>query len=83
MQTWQMQTAKAQFSDVVRNAKSNGPQDITLHGKSVAVVLSRELFDRLSGNTQSLLQFMQSSPLHGLDDLVFERDQSLTREVDL
>ena len=83
MQTWQMQTAKAQFSDVVRNAKSNGPQDITLHGKSVAVVLSRELFDRLSGNTQSLLQFMQSSPLHGLDDLVFERDQSMTREVDL
>ena len=83
MQTWQMQTAKAQFSDVVRNAKSNGPQDITLHGKSVAVVLSRELFDRLSGNTQSLLQFMQSSPLHGLDDLVFERDQSTTREVDL
>ena len=83
MQTWQMQTAKAQFSDVVRNAKSNGPQDITLHGKSVAVVLSRELFDRLSGNTQSLLQFMQSSPLHGLDDLEFERDQSLSREVDL
>ena len=83
MQTWQMQTAKAQFSDVVRNAKSNGPQDITLHGKSVAVVLSRELFDRLSGNTQSLLEFMQSSPLHGLDDLVFERDQSMTREVDL
>ncbi len=82
MQTWQMQTAKAQFSDVVRNAKSNGPQDITLHGKSVAVVLSRELFDRLSGNTQSLLQFMQSSPLHGLDELVFERDQSTTREVD-
>ena len=83
MQTWQMQTAKAQFSDVVRNAKSNGPQDITLHGKSVADVLSRELFDRLSGNTQSLLQFMQSSPLHGLDELVFERDQSTTREVDL
>ena len=83
MQTWQMQTAKAQFSDVVRNAKSKGPQDITLHGKSVAVVLSRELFDRLSGNTQSLLEFMQSSPLHGLDELVFERDQSMTREVDL
>ncbi len=82
MQTWQMQTAKARFFDVVRNAKSNGPQDITLDGKSVAVVLSRELFDRLSGNSQSLLQFMQSSPLHSLDELVFERDQNATREVD-
>ena len=83
MQTWQMQTAKARFSDVVRSAKSAGPQDITIHGKSVAVVLSRELYDRLSGNTQSLVQFMQSSPLYGMEDLVFERDKSVVRDVDL
>jgi prevent-host-death family protein len=83
MQTWQMQTAKARFSDVVRCAKSDGPQDITVHGKSVAVVLSRDLFDRLSGNSQSLVEFMQRSPLCGLDDLSFERDQSLTREINL
>ena len=83
MQTWQMQTAKARFSDVVRSAKSEGPQDITIHGKSVAVVLSRELYDRLSGNTQSLVQFMQSSPLYGMEDLVFESDKSVVRDVDL
>jgi prevent-host-death family protein len=83
MQSWQMQTAKARFSEVVKGAKSNGPQDITLHGKSVAVVLSRELYDRLSGNAQSLVQFMQSSPLHGMDDVVFERDKSLARELAL
>lgn len=83
MQSWQMQTAKARFSDVVRSAKSDGPQDITVHGKSVAVVLSRELFDRLSGNSQSFVVFMQRSPLWGLDDLAFERDQSLTREIEL
>jgi prevent-host-death family protein len=78
-----MQTAKARFSDVVRSAKSDGPQDITVHGKSVAVVLSRELYDRLSGNTQSLVQFMQSSPLYAMDDVVFERDTSVVREVHL
>lgn len=83
MQTWQMQTAKARFSDVVRSAKSDGPQDITVHGKSVAVVLSRELYDRLSGNTQSLVQFMQSSPLYAMDDVVFEREKSVVREVHL
>ncbi|MHB8949870.1 MAG: type II toxin-antitoxin system Phd/YefM family antitoxin [Rhodoferax sp.] len=83
MQTWQMQTAKARFSDVVRSAKNDGPQDITIHGKSVAVVLSRELFDRLSGNAQSLVQFMQASPLYGMDDVVFERDKSVGREVNL
>ena len=83
MQTWQMQTAKARFSDVVRSAKSDGPQDITVHGKSVAVVLSRDLFDRLSGSSQSLVEFMQRSPLCGLDDLTFERDQSMTRTIEL
>ncbi|MEI6802167.1 MAG: type II toxin-antitoxin system Phd/YefM family antitoxin [Burkholderiales bacterium] len=83
MQTWQMQTAKARFSDVVRSAKSDGPQDITIHGKSVAVVLSRELYDRLSGNAQSLVQFMQSSPLYGMEDVVFEREKSVVREVSL
>lgn len=81
MQTWQMQTAKARFSDVVRSAKQDGPQDITVHGKSVAVVVSRELFDRLSGNTESLVEFMQQSPLYGCDDIEFERDQSLAREI--
>jgi len=83
MQTWQMQNAKARFSDVVRCAKQDGPQDITVHGKSVAVVLSRDLFDRLSGNSQSLAEFMQCSPLCGLEELTFERDQSLSREIDL
>lgn len=46
-------------------------------------VLSRELYHRLSGNTRSLVQFMQSSPLYGMDDVVFERDKSVAREVSL
>jgi prevent-host-death family protein len=81
MQAWQMQTAKAQFSEVVRSAKNEGPQDITVHGKSVAVVVSREMFDRLSGNTESLVEFMRQSPLYGLDEIQFEREPSLPREV--
>ena len=83
MQTWQMQTAKARFSDVVRCAKQEGPQNITVHGRSVAVVLSRELFDRISGNTESLVEFMKQSPLCGSDDIQFDRDQSLPREIAL
>jgi len=49
----------------------------------VAVVLSREAFDRLAGASGSLVDFMRNSPLHGLDDIVFERDTSLTREISL
>ena len=40
MQTWQIQTAKARFSELVKQAAEDGPQEITLHGKPVAVVLS-------------------------------------------
>jgi prevent-host-death family protein len=82
MQRWQMQTAKARFSEVVKRATDEGPQEVTMHGRSVAVVISRELFDRLSGNQNSLVDFMQQSPLYGQEDIVLERDHSLPREVD-
>jgi prevent-host-death family protein len=81
MQSWQMQTAKARFSELVKHAAQEGPQEITLHGRSVAVVVSRELFDRLSGNEQSLVDFMRSSPLAGHDEITFERNRSLPREI--
>jgi prevent-host-death family protein len=85
MQSWQMQAAKARLSEVVKQAQASGPQDITLHGRSVAVVLSREDFERLSGQAGSLLDFMQRSPLAGLDDdaLDLRRDASLTRDIEL
>jgi len=85
MQSWQMQAAKAKLSEVVKQAQASGPQDITLHGRSVAVVLSREDFERLSGQAGSLLDFMQRSPLAGLDDdeLDLQRDASLTRDIEL
>ena len=84
MQTWQMQEAKARLSEVVKRAELDGPQDITLHGRSVAVVLSRTAFERLSGQMASLLDFMRASPLVGLDDdLAFDRDTSPTREIAL
>ena len=81
MQTWQLQSAKARFSEVVKHATDGAPQEITVHGRSVAVVLSREMFDRMSGNHASLVEFMRQSPLAGLDAPEFERDKSLPREV--
>lgn len=81
MHSWQMQEAKARLSEVVKRAESEGPQDITLHGKSVAVVLSREAYELLSGNRCSLIEFMRNSPLYGLDEVEFSRDQSHTREI--
>ena len=80
MQTWQMQEAKARISELVKRAQTQ-PQDITLHGKSVAVVVSREAFDRLLQTQDSLVDFMRRSPLYGAEDIGFERNGSLTREM--
>ena len=82
MQLWQMQEAKAHMSELVKLAQTQGPQGITMHGRSIAVVLSREMYDKLTGNMESLLAFMQRSPAHDLEELRFERDKSLTREVE-
>ncbi len=81
MRTWQMQAATARLSEVVKDAADDGPQEIILNGRSVAVVVSREEFDRLSGNQLSLVDFMRQSPLNGRDDLNFERDASLQHSV--
>ncbi len=83
MQTWQMQEAKAHMSELIQRAGQTGPQEITVHGRSVAVVLSREAFDDLAGANQSLVQFMRNSPLYGLEDINLDRDTSLTREIAL
>ena len=83
MHAWQMQEAKARLSELVKLAESEGPQDITLHGRSVAVVLSRTTFEQLSGNQHSLADFIRQSPLYGLEDLEFERDPSPSRELSL
>ncbi len=37
---WQLQDAKNRLSEVVRKARSEGPQVITLHGADAAVVIS-------------------------------------------
>ena len=83
MHVWQMQEAKARLSEVVKCAQSEGPQNISLHGQSVAVVVSCALFDSLTGNDTSLVDFMRRSPLYGDEDIQLERDTSLTRELAL
>jgi len=83
MKAWQMQEAKARLSEVVKCAENQGPQYITHHGQSVAVVVSQAMYSRLTCNEQGLEALLQASPLFGADDLVFERDTSPTRDVPL
>ncbi|MQM29576.1 MAG: type II toxin-antitoxin system prevent-host-death family antitoxin [Candidatus Accumulibacter phosphatis] len=83
MRAWELHQAGAGLPELVELAESEGPQDITVSGKSVAVVVSRSTFERLSGSGQSLVEFMRQSPLYGLEELDFEREGSSTRALRL
>jgi prevent-host-death family protein len=80
MSAWQLQAAKANLSELVKRAQHEGPQEITVHGKPVAVVLSQTTFAELSGADESLTQFLRRSPLYGLVELDLERDRSTARD---
>ena len=58
---WQLQEAKAMFSEVVRSANDE-PQIITVYGKESAVVLSIDEYRKLSSPKESLVNFMEQSP---------------------
>jgi antitoxin Phd len=83
--SWQVQSAKARFSEVFRRARTEGPQRITRQGKEGVVMIAQEQYDRLVGKShqpKSLVQFFRESPLVGLE-LDFERDKDPGRDIDL
>ena len=84
-QSWQVQTAKARFSELFRLARTEGPQLITRQGKEGVVMLPVEQFELLtgrSGQPKSLVQFFRESPLVGVK-LDLKRDKDTGREIEL
>ena len=66
---WLLQDAKARFSELVRRARSDGPQHVTVHGYDAVVVVSAEEFRRLSGEPtgEALIAAMRASPDRDID----------------
>jgi antitoxin Phd len=84
-ESWQVQTAKARFSEVFRRARTEGPQRITRQGKEGVVMVAEEQYERLVGKSRqpkNIVDFFQQSPMAGLD-LDLKRDRSPARDVDL
>jgi prevent-host-death family protein len=82
---WQLQEAKARFSEVFRLARECGPQRVTKHGRTAVVVLPAEEYERLSGSKArqgSLVQFFADSPLAG-SGIRLDRQRDLGRTVAL
>jgi prevent-host-death family protein len=83
--SWQIQSAKARFSEVFRRARNEGPQRITRQGKEGVVMVAEEQYERLVGKShqpKNLVQFFRQSPLVGVE-LDLERDRDAGRDIDL
>ena len=82
---WQLQTAKAQFSELFRRARTEGPQRVLRQGKEAVVVIAEEEYQRLartSKQPQDIVEFFQKSPLAGLE-IDLEREPDYGRDIDL
>ena len=79
---WKLEDAKARFSEVVRRARSDGPQRVTVRGKDAVVVISVEELERLAPAAPDrlpLVAFLESLSL----DLEPVREPDHGRDVDL
>ncbi len=80
---WKLEDAKARFSEVVRLARSEGPQRVSVRGKDAVVVMSVEELERLMPPDPArvpLVSFMEGLHLDGLD---VTREPDFGRDVDL
>ncbi len=85
MTRWKLEDAKNRFSELVRRARSEGPQLVTRHGREAVVILSAEEYEKLA-EPGDLVAFLKTSPLaEAMADgvLVLERSRDVGRGVSL
>ncbi|HOF12635.1 MAG TPA: type II toxin-antitoxin system prevent-host-death family antitoxin [Treponemataceae bacterium] len=76
--TWQLQDAKARFSELFTKAQTDGPQKISRHGKEIAYIVSEKDFQK--NQRENFVDFLLSAPKIDLD---IERIQDHARELEL
>ncbi|TXL70216.1 type II toxin-antitoxin system Phd/YefM family antitoxin [Vineibacter terrae] len=60
---WTVAEAKARFSELIEQAQAKGPQTVTKHGRTAAIVVSAEEWERKSKRIGNLAEFFATSPL--------------------
>ena len=79
--SWTVAEAKARFSELIERARTR-PQTITRRGRSAAVVVSVEEWEKKSKRTGSLAEFFAGSPLRR-SQVDVKRRKDWPRKVDL
>ncbi len=79
---WTVAEAKAKFSEVIDRAQSDGPQTITRNGRTTAVVVAADEWERKTKRKGNLAEFFAASPLRG-SGIKIKRVPGRLRKVDL
>jgi prevent-host-death family protein len=79
---WTVAEAKARFSELIEQARSGGPQTITRHGRTTAVVVSAVEWERKTKRAGNLAEFLAASPLRG-SGITIRRRKDRPRKVEL
>jgi prevent-host-death family protein len=59
---WKLQDAKSQFSQLVKDALTGGPQFITRRGDETVVVISIQEYEKLTSGKPGFKEFLLSCP---------------------
>jgi len=62
---WTVAEAKAKFSEIIERAQSEGPQIISKRGRTAAIVVAAEEWERKTKRAGNLAEFFAGSPLRG------------------
>ena len=79
--SWKLEDAKAKFSEVVRRARSEGPQRVSVRGEDAVVVVSADEFDRLHSHVADRLPFVAFMETLSSEGLDLTRDSDTGRDV--
>jgi prevent-host-death family protein len=77
---WQIQQAKARFSEMVERTLKDGPQTVTRHGKPVAVLVPADQYRRLRSKGKSFKAMLVAAPFARIE---IRRAKEKTQKVDL
>lgn len=87
---WALQDAKARLSEVIKRAQTEGPQEVTVRGEPLAVLVSKKEFEALKAAKgakpkKSFEEFLMEGEPWPDDfvELVNNRSKDPGRDIDL
>ena len=81
-QNWTVAEAKAKFSELIETARVRGPQTITKNGRTAAIVVSPDEWQRKTERIGTLADFFATSPLRA-SGLKIDRAKQVPQPIKL